>query len=332
MMVGGSDVRVPATADASAATVGVAVVTHAAREHLGRCLPRLLASPLRPRVLVVNSSSQDGTVELAAAMGAETLTVTRRMFNHGLTRELARRRLGTAVVAMLTPDAYPLHDDFLERLTEPVRRGLAVAAYGRQVAGHAYSLFEQVGREFSYPPASHIRSAAEWGRHGSYNRFCSNACAAWSSAALDAIGGFKPTLVSEETIAVTELLARGGRIAYVAEAMVEHAHRLDLAGAFRRQFDVGYSRRLYDWLLLEGEGDGRRGRRFAAAVLRRACRESPRQLPRTLAQLASSWLGYRTGLHGHRLPLALARRLSGQDYFWSSEVMVAGGGGALVPV
>lgn len=331
MTVGEPDVRSQAKANPQAATVGVAVITHVAREHLPRCLPRLLSSPLRPRVLVVNSSSQDGTVEIAAAMGAETLTVTRRRFNHGLTRELARRRLGTPVVAMLTPDAYPLRDDFLERLTEPVRRGLAVAAYGRQVAGPDCGLFEQAGREFSYPPASHIRSAADWKRYGSYSRFSSNACAAWSNAALDAIGGFKPTLVSEETIAVTELLARGGRIAYVAEATVEHAHRLDLVGAFRRQFDVGYSRRLYDWLLLEGEGDSRRGRRFASEVLRRACRENPAELPRTLAQLASSWLGYRTGLHGHRLPLALARRLSGQDYFWSSEVMVAGGG-ALVPV
>ena len=36
-------------------------------------------------------------------------------------------------------------------------------------------------------------------------------------------------------------------------------------------------------------------------------------------ELASTWLSYRTGLHGHRLPLALASRLSGQDDLWSSE-------------
>ena len=135
MMVGEPDVQGSRAAAAQATTVGVAVITHAAREHLPHCLPRLLASPLRPRVLVVNSSSRDGTVELAAAMGAETLTVDRRRFNHGLTRELARRRLGAPVVVMLSPDAYPLHDDFLERLTEPVRCGRAEVAYGRQVAG-----------------------------------------------------------------------------------------------------------------------------------------------------------------------------------------------------
>ena len=311
--------------------VGVAVITHRAREQLGQCLPPLLRSPLRPRVLVVNSSSQDGTVETAAELGAETLVVPRRSFNHGLTRELARRRLGTPVVVMLTPDAHACADDFLERLTEPVRSGEAAVAYGRQVATSACGLLERVGREFSYPAMSHVRAAGDWDRWGSYTRFCSNAAAAWSNAALDRIGGFKPTLVSEETIAVAELLAQGERVAYVAEAVVRHAHRHGPVGAFRRQFDIGYSRRLYDWLLLAREGDAPRGRRFARTVLARAVREAPAELPRITALLAASWLGYRAGLLGHRLPAAVAERLSGQDYFWTSEVHVAGGG-ALVPV
>jgi rhamnosyltransferase len=312
-------------------TVGVAVITHRARDHLARCLPPLLGSALRPRVLVVNSSSKDGTVEAASALGAETLLVPRRSFNHGLTRELARRRLGTPVVVMLTPDAHPCGDDFLERLTEPVRYGDAAVAYARQIAGPGCGPLERFGREFSYPAESHVRAVGDWARYGSYSRFCSNAAAAWSNAALDQIGGFKPTLVSEETIAVAELLARGERVAYVAEAVVRHAHRYGLGGAFRRQFDIGYSRRLYDWLLLAGEGDGRRGRQFARSALCRALREAPRELPRITATLAASWLGYRVGLLGPRLPTSLARRLSGQDYFWTSDVQVAGGG-ALAPV
>ena len=311
--------------------VGVVVVTHRARQHLPHCLPALQRSPLRPRILVVNSSSHDGTVELARELGAETLVVPRRSFNHGLTREQARRCLGTPVVVMLTPDAYPCADDFLERLTAPVRAGEAAVAYARQLATPACGLMERAMREFSYPPRSHLRAASDWGRWGSYTRFCSNAAAAWSNAALDRIGGFKPTLVSEETIAVAELLAAGERVAYVAEATVRHAHRLGPKGAFRRQFDIGYSRRLYDWLLLAREGDEPRGRQFARTVLTRACREAPAELPRTLALLAASWAGYRAGLVGPRLPAGLARRLSSQDFFWTSEVQV-GGAGSLVPV
>ena len=44
-------------------SVGVIVVTHNAKKHLAHCLPYLLNSELCPRVLVVNSSSNDGTVE-----------------------------------------------------------------------------------------------------------------------------------------------------------------------------------------------------------------------------------------------------------------------------
>lgn len=312
--------------------VGVAVITYRARRHLHRCLPPLLRSDLRPKVLVVNSSSEDGTIELARRMGAETLVVPRRTFNHGLTRELARRRLGTPICVMLTPDAYPLHDDFLERLTAPIRRGAAAVAYGRQVPREGAELLERVGRAFNYPEHGHVRCLTDWPRFGSYTHFCSNACAAWSSAALDAIGGFKPTLVSEETIAVAELLGRGESIAYVADAVVEHSHGQSAVEAFRRQFDVGYTRRLYDWLLIARERDEVRGRRYAAEALTEALRSSPKQVPAILAQLAAAWLGYRAGLVGPRLPRALASRLSGQDFYWTSDVLVGGGGGALAAV
>ena len=133
---------------------------------------------------------------------------------------------------MLTPDAYPEGDDFLERLTAPVRTGRAAVAYGRQLPREGAGLLERFGREFNYPAASQVRSLEDWSTFGSYTHFCSNACAAWSNAALDMIGGFRATLVSEETVAVAELLARGERIAYVADAVVRHSHAYDLADGF----------------------------------------------------------------------------------------------------
>jgi rhamnosyltransferase len=299
-------------------SVGVVVVTHRAREHLASCLPPLFASPLRPRVLVVNSSSGDGTVEEARRLGAEVLVVPRREFNHGLTRELARQELGTDVVAMLAPDAYPTDEGFLERLTAPVRAGDAAIAYGRQVAREGADLVERFGREFSYPAASDTRTLGDWARHGSYTHFCSNACAAWSNAELDAIGGFRVTLVSEETIAAAELLRRGRAIAYVADAVVVHSHRQGLADEFARHFDIGYTRERFRPLLRWRQGDEARGALFARALLARAWREEPASLPRVTAHLAAKWLGYRAGLLGPSLSLAVARRLSGQDYFWDT--------------
>ena len=302
------------------AEVGVIVVTHRAREHLRRCLEPLLASPLRPHVLVVNSGGDDGTVELARELGAEVLCVERERFNHGLTREEARRHLGTPITVFLSPDAYPQGEGFLELLVEPIRNGRAEIAYARQVARADADLLERSLRGFNYPASSHVRSQADWPRFGSYTHFCSNAAAAWSTAALDEAGGFKAGLVSEETVATALILARGGRIAYVAEAVAEHSHTSSARALFRRQFDVGYTRTLWCHLLLTRARDEGRGRRFAATLLRRAGREEPWNLPRLVTQLAAMWLGYRIGRVGSLLPPMIARRLSGQDFYWTSKV------------
>lgn len=308
----------------SRSDIGVVVVTHAARPHLPHCLPPLLGSPLRPRVLVVNSSSDDGTVELACDMGAETLVVPRRHFNHGLTRELARRHLGTRIVVMLTPDAYVQDIDFLDRLTRPIRLDQAVVAYGRQLPREGAGLLERVGRSFNYPAESQLRSLVDWPTYGSYTHFCSNACAAWLNAALDSVGGFRATLVSEETIAVAELLRRGGRIAYVADAVVRHSHDYRPVEELRRHFDVGWTRACFRDLLLAHEPDEVRGRAFVGELLRTVLREQPALLPQAGVSLAARLLGYRLGLLGSRLPVALARRLSSQDYFWTSSAFADG--------
>jgi rhamnosyltransferase len=212
----------------------------------------------------VNSSSGDGTVEEASRLGAEVLVVPRREFNHGLTRELARQKLGTDVVAMLTPDAYPGRRGLPRAAHRPSsrrrRRHRVRAASGREGA----DLVERFGREFSYPAASNTRTLGDWARHGSYTHFCSNACAAWSNAELDMIGGFRATLVSEETIAAAELLRRGRAIAYVADAVVVHSHRHGLADEFARHFDIGYTRARFRPLLR-----WRRGTRPGAPCSRR---------------------------------------------------------------
>lgn len=301
---------------AIATEVGVVVITHRAREHLAQCLPPLLGSPLRPRVLVVNSASLDGTVEEARRLGAETLVVPRAQFNHGLTRDHARRALGTPIVAMLTPDAYPLDVGFLDELTAPIRSGWASAAFGRQVPRAGAAPLEQLGRRLTYPGTSCVVRDLTELRCASF--VLSNACAAWSNAALDRIGGFPATLVSEETIAARRLLAAGHPIAYVAGAVVRHSHAYGLRDELGRYFDIGWTRAAFPELRADLAEEAR-GRRFAARLLREVAREHPRKLGRALASLAARWAGYRLGLAGRRLPVALAARLSGQDYYWAGS-------------
>ena len=297
-------------------SIGVAVITHRAVSLLPDCLPPLLASALAPRVLVVNSSSHDGTVELAKEMGAEVLVVPRQEFNHGATRELARRALGSDVVVMITPDAKPLEPELVGNLVRPIVEGEASVAYARQVPRDGADFFEAFLRQFNYPGRSELRSIEDAKRLGAYTFFCSNSCAAWSNSALDGIGGFAPTLSLEDVIATTRLLHAGHRIAYCADAVVQHSHRYTLTEEFRRHFDTGYVRAMHKDLLFAGGGDERRGAAYAEQMLRRLSREQSHLIPYAVTHIAFKYFGYSLGFHGHALPRWLNQHLSAQSYFW----------------
>jgi rhamnosyltransferase len=306
------------TGDSCPASVGVAVITYRAVSLLPKCLPPLLASALRPKLLVVNSSSNDGTIELAEEMGAGVLIVPRHQFNHGSTREIARRVLGTDIVVMMTPDATPLRTDLLSNLVRPIVDGLASAAYARQIPRECADFFEAFPRHFNYPNRSELRTIDDAATLGPQTFFCSNVCAAWSNAALDSIGGFAPTLSLEDTIAVVKLLSAGHRIAYCADAVVEHSHDYGLAQEFKRQFDTGYVRAEHRHILLSHGADETRGAGYASDMLFRLFRQRPQAIPYALANIACKYFGYRLGFHGHGLPLWLKRRVSGQDFYWQN--------------
>lgn len=302
-------------------SVGVAIITHHARHLLARCVEPIMASPLRPRIIVVNSSSNDGTVSLARQLGVEVLIVPREEFNHGTTRELVRQKLGTDIAVMLTPDAHAVDAGFLERLLRPLLSGRVAVAYARQLPRLAADPIERFNREFNYPLQSAIRGGQDYARIGNAAHFCSNSAAAWSNAALDEIGGFEAALVSEETIAVARLMRAGHKIAYVADAEIVHSHPASLVGDFRRQFDIGYGRSLNASVLLAHGPDERRGAVYAKALARRLWHADKRLLPRAMANLAARYLGYRLGRTGPKLPRQLASLLSSQDFYWRSTPM-----------
>jgi rhamnosyltransferase len=159
-------------------SIGIAIITYKDKKHLENCLPPLLNSPLKPKVLVFNSNSEDGTVELAKKLGAQTLVIPRTEMNHGYAREISRKTLGTDIVVMMTPDAYA-EDDMLEKLVEPIIKGETVISYARQVAHDGANIISRFGREFNFPKESNVRSIEEVDRYGVYTAFCSDACTAY---------------------------------------------------------------------------------------------------------------------------------------------------------
>src|SRR6202022_3798054 len=92
----------------------------------GEALERTLAAAARQTVehelLVCDSGSRDGSVDLARAAGARVLEIAPSRFSHGGTRNLLMQEAAGTRVAFLTQDAEPADERWLERLLAGVGR------------------------------------------------------------------------------------------------------------------------------------------------------------------------------------------------------------------
>ena len=286
--------------------IGIAIPTYRAERFLVRLLPLLQASTTAHKILVVDSSSEDDTVNVARRFGAQTIVIPKQKFNHGATRELARKKLQTDIVVMMTQDILPCGPELLPRLVAPIITGKAAVSYARQIPHDGANWFEAFSRSFNYSEQSELRSAQDVNRLGAYTFFCSDSCAAWSNAALNAIGGFATTVSLEDTIAAAQLLQRGYKIAYCADAVVKHSHSYSLRQEFVRYFITGYVRRKNRKLLCVGGGDEGRGVSFVTVMLQRLVKEKPWLVPYAIISSAVKLLGYRAGWFGNAIfPSAL---------------------------
>jgi len=298
--------------------VGIVIPTWNSKRHLNRHLPPLLASPLNPRILIVDSSSTDGTAEAAREMGVEVGVIPQAVFNHGATREWARKKLGTPIIVMMTPDAYATDASMLEKLVAPLLDKQSSAVYARQIPHEKATYLEAFARHFNYPPTSHLRSLKDLSLYGSYLFFFSDSCAAYLNEALDDIGGFTPTLTGEDTVAIAKLLHAGHTIAYAAEARVHHSHTYTLTQEFKRHFDNGFARKSYWHLLEKGGADEKRGAAFVSTLFTQLLKEKPWIIPYAFLHCTAKWLGYRVGAMSQNAPVWWNRALSTQKSYWSS--------------
>lgn len=294
-------------------SIGVGVITYRSKRHLKNCLTPLLQSPLSPKVMVVDASSKDGTLEVARLLGAQAVEVPYESYNHGATREWTRKKLGTDIVVLMTPDAYLTDPEMLKRLVQPLIEGKASLAYGRQLPRRGARAYESFAREFNYPRDSHYRSIEDKNRFGSYLFFCSNSFAAYSNLALDAVGGFPEVLLGEDTLVCAKLLQAGHRVAYVAEATVRHSHNYGLKQEFQRHFDTGLMRQEYRHLFGD---DTSRGREYAKCLLKSL---PLYRLPYALLHLGAKWLGYRLGQRAKGAPLSVKKAFSSQKFYWKAN-------------
>jgi len=299
--------------------IGIFIPTRNNEDTIDRCLRDLKRQDIEQKILIIDSSSTDNTVAIARDLGAEVRIIPEIKFNHGATREEGRKQLRTRIVVMLTADAFVQDDQTLKKLIAPIADGRAAASYARQIPRKKADVFESVPRLFNYPPESQLRGIEDIPKYGVYTFFCSNSCAAYRNDVLDETGGFESVLTNEDYFAVARILQKGYKIAYTADAVVEHSHNYTISQDFKRYFDTGYVRAERNRVVkLTGQAEGR-GMELFKMTVKALKKQNKFLLPKAFFLFFARWFGFRLGYFSVRIPGGINRYFSAQPAYWKSE-------------
>ncbi len=213
-----------------------------AASSLSRLLDALSSQSTPPsRILVVDSQSDDGTVQIVKSSGkADLIQINRRDFDHGGTRAMAFQACDTPVVVFVTQDALPIKSDCMEKLLQPFSDERVAAVCARQVAYAEHGAAEKAFRAFRYPNQSVQWSKADTERLGIRAYLLSDVCAAYRRSAYEAVGGFAhPLRTNEDMLIAADFLDAGYDLAYQADAAVWHSHHMSLRQEYRRNRLIG---------------------------------------------------------------------------------------------
>lgn len=269
------------------------------------------------QIFIVDSSSEDGTPDLARSSGYDVTVIDRRSFNHGGTRQMMAERLPWASILIYLTQDVVLRPSCIENLLKGFHDLQIAAVFGRQLPRKNATPIEGHSRIFSYPDRSIVRTLDCRKDLGFRAIFFSNAFSAYRRDALLSIGGFpQNVIVSEETIVSAKLLLAGWKTAYIADAEVTHSHDYNMTEQFKRFFDVGVLHSNEPWLLKEFGGVGGEGGKYVKEELMYLWPKYPYLVPLSLMLTATKLLGYRIGRLHKFMPRAWNGRLSQQKSYW----------------
>ena len=212
-------------------------------EDLRRCLEAIATQRAEEEieVVVVDSGSGDGSVELARSFGARVHEIPTSEFNHGATRNLGVSLAKGDKLVFTSQDAHAERDDWLASLTGPLADPQVAGAYGRQIAHEDASPSEQFFLDFLYGPDARVQRAQE--RIGPEDTLFSNVNAAIRRDVFERFPFVDDIVMSEDQEWSARVLKEGYALHYVPAAVVRHSHPYTLRQAFRRFYDSGLSAR-----------------------------------------------------------------------------------------
>lgn len=288
-------------------------------------LPSLLASLVSQTVkdyelIVVDSSSEDNTIDIAESYNANVIIIRRSQFDHGATRTLAVKEAEGDIIIYLTQDALLCDEYAIENIIKPFSKDSQIGAvFGKQLPYPNASVFAQHLRLFNYSDTSYVRVLFDRQKYGIKTVFFSDSFSAYRKAALEEIGYFKNGLIfGEDICAAADLLLKDQKIAYVANAKVFHSHNYTICQDFRRYFDMGVFHKSEDWLLKEfGKAEGQGLKYIESEITFLVKRKRFDLFPEFVLRILAKYLGYKLGGQYIYFPRYVNKKFSINQQWWN---------------
>ena len=216
-------------------TVAIPVLNGGAR--FGELLAAVRRQSVACELLVADSGSTDGSIELARGYEATVVEVER--FSHGGTRNVLMERAHGEHVAFLTQDAVPSDSLWLARLLDAFALAEDVAlVYGRSRprSDAPVPVARELDAWFASLAARQLVDRDQAARGPSPETFFSSANCAVARWAWERVP-FREVPYAEDQALALDMLRAGYAKAFAPDAAVMHSHAYPPLAQFRRSFD-----------------------------------------------------------------------------------------------
>ncbi|UOE55155.1 glycosyltransferase family 2 protein [Cytobacillus oceanisediminis] len=299
-------------------TISIIIPTLNGEQELSSLLP-LIPKREDIELIVIDSSSDDKTREIALTYGAKVVKINRKEFNHGGTRNLALKEAEGSYLVYLTQDVLLYDESSIDNLVKAFENEKVAITYGRQLPHSNAKVFGSFARLFNYPDKSSIKSLGDKELLGLKTVFSSNSFAAYRKEFLTRVGGFPDNVIlGEDMFVASKAILEGYSIAYVSEAKVFHSHNYSILEEFQRNFDIGVFHSKESWILNKFSQPEGEGFKFVKSEWQFLIQQGLVHLiPLSIVRNAAKFIGYKLGKKHKNINAFWVKKISMYKSYWN---------------
>jgi len=299
--------------------ISVLIPTYNAKKFISDLFTKLneqvLPDHVEKEIIIVDSSSTDGTVETINELfpNVKTYVIENKTFDHGGTRNLLASYATGDYYLFMTQDAIPADNNLFHSLLKNFEEEKVKIAYARQIPKNDANPLEQFARGFNYPDKKIIKDQSQIEALGIKTFFNSNVCSMYDARLFSGeLGaGFPEKLIlNEDMIMSYEVIKKGYAVVYDNHAIVYHSHNYNLVQQFKRYFDIGMAFHQSSYILKDVSNE-KEGMKMVLELQKYLLQKKQyRFMPYSIFETASKYIGYSLGKKHDMFSYKVKKKLS----------------------